>query len=78
MLSFIYSDKVDDLDLKVSAIELLTATEKYDLKKLKEICIVAMHKNLGVHNVVKILEYADIYSIPDLKKVSLKFVSSHM
>lgn len=34
MLHFIYTDQVDDHDLKESASELLDAAEKYDLRRL--------------------------------------------
>lgn len=77
MLGFIYSDKIDDLDLKELATELIAAADKYDLKRLKEICIEALHKNLGIHNALETLKAADMYLIPDLKKLALNFVSLH-
>lgn len=77
MLRFIYTDKVDNMDLKESAPELFAAAEKYDLKRLKEICITYMQKNVEIGNVSKMLEVADIYSILDLKKRALQFVASH-
>ena len=77
MLNFMYNDKVDDLDLKKSAPELLAAAEKYNLKRLKEICIAAMHENLDIENVIQTLKVADIYSIADLKKEALKFINAN-
>lgn len=77
MLLFIYTDKVDDLDLKKLASKLLAGAEIYNLKRLKEMCILSMHKNLNVETLLKTLEIADIHSIPDLMKAALKFLAAH-
>ena len=63
--------------MKESTPELLAAAEKYNSIRLKEICIVAMLKNLAVENILQTLEVADIYSIPYLKKAALHFFSAH-
>lgn len=77
MLQFIYTDKVDDLDLKVLVHQLLAAADKYNLERLKEICSAYMQKNMTIENVSRILRVADIYSILDLKNAAVRFVVSH-
>ncbi|XP_033210640.1 speckle-type POZ protein-like isoform X1 [Belonocnema kinseyi] len=77
MLSFIYTDKVDDEVLKKTAPELLAAAEKYNLQRLKEMCAAAIHRNLAADNVLNTLKVADLYSTSNLKKVALKFLASH-
>ena len=74
MLDFIYTGKVDYLDFSKSSGELLDAAEKFDLKRLKELCIEEMYRSLeyDYRNVAKILEVADTHSIPDLKEAALK------
>ncbi|XP_033223922.1 speckle-type POZ protein-like [Belonocnema kinseyi] len=77
MLHFIYTDKVDYEDLKKLAPELLGAAEKYNLRRLKKMCVAAMHRNLAVENILNTLKVADIYSIAYLKKEALKFLVTH-
>ncbi|XP_033214362.1 speckle-type POZ protein B-like [Belonocnema kinseyi] len=77
MLLFIYTDKVEDSDLKEFAPQLLDAAEKYNLRRLKEMCIAALYENLSIENVLNTLEIADTYSIPNLKKEALQFLVAH-
>ncbi|XP_051168273.1 speckle-type POZ protein B-like [Leptopilina boulardi] len=72
MLQFLYNNEVNDL--KTSAEELFYAAEKYDLKNLKIMCCKSLYENLSCINVLKTLQFADIYSIFELKEACMKFL----
>ncbi|XP_033212756.1 speckle-type POZ protein-like isoform X2 [Belonocnema kinseyi] len=75
MLRFIYTDKVNDLE--ESASKLLPAAERYDLQKLKRMCVTILHRSLTIKNVLETLKLADMFSISDLRRAALKFIISH-
>ncbi|XP_051169184.1 speckle-type POZ protein-like [Leptopilina boulardi] len=76
MLRFIYTDKVNDL--KESAAALYYAAEKYQLEKLKTMCINSLCKNLSSETVIETLKLAEMFSIFDLKQKSLKCLVLHL
>ncbi|XP_043479836.1 speckle-type POZ protein-like isoform X1 [Leptopilina heterotoma] len=76
MMIFIYTDRVENLD--ESAFELLYVAEKYQLEKLKNLCIRSLNVNLSLETVIKSFEIADLYSIEKLKDKCLKFISQEI
>ncbi|XP_033212144.1 speckle-type POZ protein-like [Belonocnema kinseyi] len=76
MLRFIYSDKVDDLK-PAEASPLFFAAHKYDLEKLKNICIKSLYENLSIENVIQTLLLADLYSLGKLRESAMKFLVFH-
>ncbi|XP_043479824.1 speckle-type POZ protein-like [Leptopilina heterotoma] len=73
MMNFIYTDRVENLE--ESAVEFLYVAEKYQLEKLKSMCINSLHDNLSLTTVSKTLEVADLYSIENLKNECFYFIS---
>ncbi|XP_043479756.1 speckle-type POZ protein-like [Leptopilina heterotoma] len=73
LLNFIYTDRVKNLE--ESAFELIYVAEKYQLEKLKNLCINSLNEKLSINTVSKTLEVADFYSIENLKNECLKFVN---
>ncbi|XP_051169294.1 speckle-type POZ protein-like [Leptopilina boulardi] len=73
MLQFIYCDQVDNLD--ESALELYYVADKYQLEKLKIMCIKSLQDNLSSETVVNTLDVADLYSISKLKNKCLNFLN---
>ncbi|XP_043468161.1 speckle-type POZ protein-like isoform X1 [Leptopilina heterotoma] len=76
MLRFIYTEKVEDLE--DSAAELYYAAEKYQLGKLKTMCINSLYKNLSTDSVIETLKLAEIFSIFDLKRKAFECLASNL
>ncbi|XP_051173301.1 speckle-type POZ protein-like [Leptopilina boulardi] len=76
MLRFIYTDEVKYL--KESAIQLYNAAEKYQLEKLKGMCINSLYKNLSLKTVIETLKFSEKFSIFDLEKCCLKYLVLNM
>ncbi|XP_043468133.1 speckle-type POZ protein-like [Leptopilina heterotoma] len=76
MLRFIYTEKVEDLD--ESAAELYYAAEKYQLGKLKTMCINSLYANLSSDSVIETLKLAEIFSIFDLKRKAFECLASNL
>ncbi|XP_043479834.1 speckle-type POZ protein-like [Leptopilina heterotoma] len=73
MLNFIYTDRLENLE--ESAIEFLYVAEKYQLEKLKNLCINSLNNKLSLKSVIKTLEVAELYSVELLKNECLKFIN---
>ncbi|XP_043479828.1 speckle-type POZ protein-like [Leptopilina heterotoma] len=73
MMNFIYTDRVENLE--ESAVELIYVAEKYQLEKLKNLCINSLNDKLSINTVIKTLEVAELYSIDLLKNECLSFIS---
>ena len=76
MLRFIYSDKINDLNAR-EAFLLFVAAHRYDLHKLKNICILSLYENLSIDTVIKTLQLADLYSLEKLRQHAMEFLSLH-
>ncbi|XP_051169221.1 speckle-type POZ protein-like [Leptopilina boulardi] len=76
ILRFIYTDKIQNFN-KIS-LELYIAAEKYQLEKLKTICINNFNKNLSPENVLKILHFADMKSITKLKDICIERLNTDL
>lgn len=70
LLRFIYTDKVQNLS-KI-AFDLYVAAQKYQLEKLKTICINNLNSNLSTETILKVLKLADMKSILKLKNICLE------
>jgi speckle-type POZ protein len=71
MLTFIYSNKIDNLDEKAN--KLLIAADRYDLKTLKLKCELSLCGSLSISNCLDYLIMADLYSADRLKDTVIKF-----
>ncbi|XP_044580716.1 speckle-type POZ protein B-like [Cotesia glomerata] len=76
VLEFIYTDKVEDLD--IFADELLEASDKYQLHGLKKMCETSLSKTLSFKNAVRILILADRHSAERLNEFTMNFVVAHL
>ena len=76
MLYFIYTDEVD---LKKNTVfKLFAAAHKYNVKKLKQICIEKIYENLSINNVLETLQFVELYSISELQERTLEFLTVHL
>lgn len=76
MLQFIYTDKVENL--KEFSIELYYAAEKFQLEKLKRLCINSLRENLSIETIIKTFEFTEIFRIADLKQQCLKYLATNL
>ncbi|XP_065205311.1 speckle-type POZ protein B-like isoform X21 [Planococcus citri] len=72
MLKYIYTGKCDDLDELAEG--LLAAADKYDLCRLKIMCVKKLIEGLSVDNAVNYLILADMHHHEDLKRGAIKFI----
>lgn len=76
MLRFIYTDKVEDLEK--SAMDLYYLAEKYQLQKLKSICVNSLYKHLSLVTMFKTVEFAEMFSLLDLKRRCLRIMGCNL
>ena len=74
MLTYIYSDKIDNTDGKCKEEMLLAAAEKYDLPGLKSLCENALSKAMTIDNVLDMLLLADLNKAKSVKDVAINFI----
>ncbi|XP_074095897.1 speckle-type POZ protein B-like [Cotesia typhae] len=72
VLDYIYTDKVDDLNIFVE--ELLEVSDKYQLLTLKEMCEESLSKNLSVENSIRILILADRHNLKKLVEFTKNYI----
>lgn len=77
MLRYIYSGKIQHLNLEELAPELLAAADRYDLKNLKTICEKELYGKLSIATAVNTLMWADMYHAENLKEQTLLFIKMH-
>ena len=75
MLLFIYSGKVQGLNEKAE--KLLTASEKYDLKTLKQMCEELLCEKMDRDNVLELLLLSDLNRAPTLRAQAVKYILAH-
>lgn len=56
---------------------LLDLSERFLLRRLKNVCESILKKVLDIDNVVEILKYCGIYDLPDLKQTCLHMISKY-
>jgi len=71
MIQFIYSGEVSDM--KVKAVHLLPAADKYDLTHLKELCVASLCETISTENVLDLLIMAYVYELATLRTLALQF-----
>lgn len=78
VLRYLYTNSVS---LSVASLEdvfnLLDLSERFLLKRLKNVCESILKKVLDIDNVVEILKYCGIYDLPDLKQTCLQMISKY-
>ena len=72
ILRFIYTREVKNL-LELAP-KILYGAEKYELEKLKKICVASMIENLCVGNAVEYTLLADRHNTPDLLESCTNFI----
>ncbi|XP_058803683.1 protein roadkill-like [Phymastichus coffea] len=75
LLRFMYTGETE-LSEKIAR-EMLKASEKYKLTKLKHICEIEMSKNFSTDNIIEYLNLADMYEAKHLKEKAMDFIVSH-
>ena len=75
MLSYIYTDQVDQLDDK--ARELLAVSDKYCLNGLKGQCGDSLIKQISLETVADLAILADLYSVQNLRSEAISFIVEH-
>ncbi|XP_064457083.1 speckle-type POZ protein-like [Ornithodoros turicata] len=75
MLNFIYTDTVPNLSS--TAVGLLEAAEKYDIKRLKYMCEQELSSGLESDTVVDVLRLADRLGAIHLKRVAVYYINAH-
>lgn len=56
---------------------LLDLSERFLLRRLKNVCESILKKVLDIDNVVEILKYCGIYDLPDLKSTCLQMICKY-
>jgi len=74
LLSFIYTDKLDEEKLGTVAMGLLGAADKYNVPRLKAIAERAICDNLNVDNAADALHLAHLHDAKHMKRVTLDYV----
>ena len=75
MLAYIYTGRVSNIS--DVADDLLYASDKYQLDRLKILCEEQLSKNLKVENAARVIQLAHMHNASLLKKSTLQFISSH-
>ncbi|XP_024877074.1 speckle-type POZ protein-like [Temnothorax curvispinosus] len=78
MLRFIYTGKVENSENLGKITDLLVATDKYELTKLKVMCEKILCTRLTVENAAEILILADFYRADYLKAEALDIIKSYL
>ena len=78
LLRFIYTDKIEGLQDEQDDFlaSLLTAADKYNIKRLKSICEKKLSGRLSVGNLIDLLILADVHNAEELKASALKLMIS--
>ena len=75
LLKYIYTNEIEEDEI---SIDLLMATDKYDLGKvLKDICVIKLKSNLTIQNAVEVLAKSYQIGCKDLKKSAVKFIKEN-
>jgi len=75
MLSFIYTDSVDDIGKTAS--ELLASAEKYNIPRLKAVCELELATSISIDNAVDIFVQSEMYRASQLKEAALYWIARH-
>ncbi|XP_033226698.1 speckle-type POZ protein-like isoform X2 [Belonocnema kinseyi] len=75
-LRYVYTNTVNDLN--THAEELYAAADKYDLPKLKSICIDELSRSLNSENAIHMFLFSDENNVTILKDRTMEFIKKHM
>ncbi|CAD5214576.1 unnamed protein product [Bursaphelenchus okinawaensis] len=75
MLHFIYGDNVPELDHL--AIKLMSAADKYQLKRLKQMCEWSLCNAISTSNVCQVMVHADLHCAEQLKARCIAFINQN-
>lgn len=75
-LRYIYTGKCERIDEMAAA--LLRMADKYDIKCLKDLCEIALLKQMNCENAADTLIVADLYNAEDLKGKILDFIKKNI
>ncbi len=73
LLQFIYSGRTCELLTENTAQSLCVAADKYDIEDLKEECVDFLLSCIRMDNAIKLMVWAHLYSIKELKDAALAF-----
>eukprot|EP00547_Thalassionema_nitzschioides_P000425 CAMPEP_0194203698 /NCGR_PEP_ID=MMETSP0156-20130528/3401_1 /TAXON_ID=33649 /ORGANISM="Thalassionema nitzschioides, Strain L26-B" /LENGTH=561 /DNA_ID=CAMNT_0038929497 /DNA_START=35 /DNA_END=1717 /DNA_ORIENTATION=+ len=77
VLEFLYTDTVDDISLEIG-IQLLIASERFMLDRLKTLCEDIIRRDIDVTNAIGILVASHQHNASGLKDIALEFILSHL
>ena len=72
MLRYIYTNNVNNLNAYAETF--LRAADKYDMPKLKLLCVDELSRSLTIENAIHILMFADKFNESILKERAVKFI----
>ena len=74
LLSYLYTDNVDNLPSGSKARDLLPVAEKYDLDGLKNLCGEALTQQIDLHTVVDLALLSDMYNVENLRTSTVRYI----
>ncbi|KZS20498.1 Uncharacterized protein APZ42_012892 [Daphnia magna] len=77
LLHYIYSGRISTPLTDAMAQSLFVVADKYDIQDLKEECVIFLLTCLRMDNVVGLLVWSYLYSVEELKEVTLTFMARH-
>lgn len=77
VLEYLYTDTVQDVSLEIG-IQLLIASEKFLLDRLKALCEDCIRREINVDTVIYILAAAHRHNASGLKDISLEYIMRHL
>ena len=77
MLIYMYTGQVPWIKDQNMAFDLLYAADKYQLDHLKSLCEQHIISSLQVNNAAHIVQFAHLHNAPELKRITLQFISKH-
>ncbi|XP_045032566.1 uncharacterized protein LOC116926900 isoform X2 [Daphnia magna] len=77
LLHYIYSGRISTPLTDAMAQSLFVVADKYEIQDLKEECVIFLLTCLRMDNVVGLLVWSYLYSVEELKEVTLTFMAHH-
>jgi speckle-type POZ protein len=75
LLTYLYTGKAPELEVEEVTQRLFEAADKYGVATLKRECVDVMLTRLTVDNVVSLLVWSHLHSIPQLYEAAMKFIA---
>ncbi|KAK0083988.1 hypothetical protein PV325_007831, partial [Microctonus aethiopoides] len=74
VIEFMYTGAIDPIPKFNDLLSILEVADKYEIKILKELCAENLSENITIDNVLKILERASLYGVPQLVETVISFM----